>query len=373
VTRTVVANVEAGDFIDLALTPEGLCSDHGCCCDSTFNFLTIRQATDGEPTAGEVLADSMLDWSVAGVQGQGGWYYGYYDVRADVESGNKTYQAGDFVMFLTDGSGVVSKDPEVGAWRESSNHWDGATWDLLYQGDPDGVAGSGDEITHGPWTQVFCYAAYPAGNLGGDPEVHWAIRRWVSDTSGGVNLSGYVFTPNTCGDGTVLRIFHNNTEIYSTVSTRTHIHFSVPATVAVNDTLDFAIDPDGAGRLATAGIDAVQDACDGTACFVTIRSTSEASKRFWRADPNNDGQTNITDGVYVLNFLFLGGGAPSCLESADSNDDGTINITDGVHILNYLFLGGEAPKDPGPPKAGASCGTDPAGSKDLGCAVYRDC
>ena len=93
---------------------------------------------------------------------------------------------------------------------------------------------------------------------------------------------------------------------------------------------------------------------------------------FHRGDPNSDGSVNITDGIYVLNFLFLGGPEPTCLESADVNDDGSINITDGIYILNFLFLGGPEPAAPGPPDS--PCGPDPPGSpRDLGCAVYTNC
>jgi hypothetical protein len=95
---------------------------------------------------------------------------------------------------------------------------------------------------------------------------------------------------------------------------------------------------------------------------------------FYRADPNNDGAANITDGIYVLNYLFLGGPAPTCKESADPNDDGVVNITDGIYILNYLFLGGPVPVAPGPPGKGSPCGPDPVGSKgDLGCESYTRC
>jgi hypothetical protein len=97
-------------------------------------------------------------------------------------------------------------------------------------------------------------------------------------------------------------------------------------------------------------------------------------KKFWRADPNNDGAANITDGIYILNYLFLGGPKPTCLESADPNDDGNINITDGIYVLNYLFLGGPQPVDPGPPGKAVPCGPDRAGSaKDLGCETYTKC
>jgi hypothetical protein len=91
--------------------------------------------------------------------------------------------------------------------------------------------------------------------------------------------------------------------------------------------------------------------------------------RFRRGDPNSDGIINITDGIYVLNFLFLGGPAPTCTEAANANDDGSVNITDGIYVLNFLFLGGPAPAAPG-----ASCGSEPEETpSDLGCASYTKC
>ena len=48
---------------------------------------------------------------------------------------------------------------------------------------------------------------------------------------------------------------------------------------------------------------------------------------------------DISDGIGILNYLFLGGAATPCEDAADANDDGSINIADPVAILNYLFLG----------------------------------
>jgi hypothetical protein len=76
--------------------------------------------------------------------------------------------------------------------------------------------------------------------------------------------------------------------------------------------------------------------------------------RFQRGDADANGAVNITDGIFVLNFLFLGGSAPLCHEAANSNDDAEVNITDGIYILNFLFLGGPAPPDPH-----GACGWDP--------------
>jgi hypothetical protein len=91
---------------------------------------------------------------------------------------------------------------------------------------------------------------------------------------------------------------------------------------------------------------------------------------FKRGDSNADGATNITDGIYVLNYLFLGGPTPTCKEAANPNDDANINITDGIYILNFLFLGGPPPAAPG----NAACGPDPAASlSQLGCESYLKC
>jgi len=65
------------------------------------------------------------------------------------------------------------------------------------------------------------------------------------------------------------------------------------------------------------------------------------SANFTRGDVNEDGQSDISDQIMVLNFLFLGGAQPSCMDSADANDDGTVNIADPSMALAALFLGGE--------------------------------
>lgn len=64
---------------------------------------------------------------------------------------------------------------------------------------------------------------------------------------------------------------------------------------------------------------------------------------FQRGNPNGDGAIDLSDPVFVLNWLFLGGTEPTCLDSADINDDGTNDLTDGVYSLNSQFSGGPPP------------------------------
>ncbi len=88
---------------------------------------------------------------------------------------------------------------------------------------------------------------------------------------------------------------------------------------------------------------------------------------FRRGDTNADAARNITDGIFVLNFLFNGGPTPTCMDAADANDDGDVNISDGVWILNFLFTGGGPP----PPPLD-ECGVDRT-DDDLDCVEFRPC
>ncbi|MBI4586105.1 MAG: VCBS repeat-containing protein [Planctomycetes bacterium] len=95
---------------------------------------------------------------------------------------------------------------------------------------------------------------------------------------------------------------------------------------------------------------------------------------FHRGDPNNDGAADITDPILVLEFLFLGEEAPSCLEAADFNNNGTVDITDAISELEFLFLTGSPPSPPGAPPS--LCGPDPdaPGSPgDIPCVKYTSC
>ncbi|MCZ6795095.1 MAG: hypothetical protein O7J95_15940 [Planctomycetota bacterium] len=75
---------------------------------------------------------------------------------------------------------------------------------------------------------------------------------------------------------------------------------------------------------------------------------------FRRGDSNNDDGVDLSDAVYTLGHLFLGGPAPDCLKGADINDDGGVDLSDTIALLGYLFLGTPPPREPF-----AACGSDP--------------
>jgi hypothetical protein len=76
---------------------------------------------------------------------------------------------------------------------------------------------------------------------------------------------------------------------------------------------------------------------------------------FVRGDANQDGGRDIGDAIFVLQYLFLTGRRPPCMDAADVNDDESINIADAVNELTWLFASGP------PPPAPADCGPDPHG------------
>jgi hypothetical protein len=86
-----------------------------------------------------------------------------------------------------------------------------------------------------------------------------------------------------------------------------------------------------------------------------------AQADFIRGDIDQNRQLEITDVFRVLDYLFLSGKVPPCLEAVDANDDGQIDIADASYLLNFLFLGGDPIPEPYP-----DCGPDPTGDS-LGC------
>jgi len=62
-------------------------------------------------------------------------------------------------------------------------------------------------------------------------------------------------------------------------------------------------------------------------------------------DANSDGQVNVGDAVYLVNYIFKDGPAPVpevCV--GDANGDGETNVGDAVYLVNYIFKGGPEPE-----------------------------
>ena len=60
-------------------------------------------------------------------------------------------------------------------------------------------------------------------------------------------------------------------------------------------------------------------------------------------DANNDKKLNVSDVIYLINYLFKGGAEPVPVEAGDANCDGHNNVSDVIYLINYLFKGGPEP------------------------------
>jgi hypothetical protein len=89
--------------------------------------------------------------------------------------------------------------------------------------------------------------------------------------------------------------------------------------------------------------------------------------RFVRGNVDGKGGIDISDPIFLLTYLFIGGKAPDCLDAGDANDDGSLDLTDAVSSLTFQFLGGPAPKRPYP-----SCGIK-NWINGLDCQSYPGC
>lgn len=62
-------------------------------------------------------------------------------------------------------------------------------------------------------------------------------------------------------------------------------------------------------------------------------------------DANADESVNVSDAVFIINYVFVGGDTPNPIESADANCDSSVNVSDAVYIINFVFVGGNDPCD----------------------------
>ena len=62
---------------------------------------------------------------------------------------------------------------------------------------------------------------------------------------------------------------------------------------------------------------------------------------------------DIADAAALVSFLFgeMGGKPqyePTCFDACDANDDGVVDMSDPLYVINYLFRFGPFPPAPGP-------------------------
>jgi len=71
--------------------------------------------------------------------------------------------------------------------------------------------------------------------------------------------------------------------------------------------------------------------------YITANCTAKAG------DANGDGDVNLLDIIFLTNFLFKSGPAPSPYCRGDATGDGNVLLPDIVYLINYVFKAGSAP------------------------------
>ncbi len=113
---------------------------------------------------------------------------------------------------------------------------------------------------------------------------------------------------------------------------------------ATNDSLKYAVVVAGvqtAGGPA-AGLTALEASIDAGYTFACTNNLIVCATCLC-GDANGTGTINISDAVYVINYIFGGGPAPNPICLGDANGTGSVNISDAVYIINFIFGGGPAP------------------------------
>ncbi len=271
ITHAVLVNLALDDLVDLALTPVGPSGARDDGADgSAFGFLVQPDTsgfpdTDGDgvkdyldncpstPNAGQEdadldgvgdacdncnkpnpgqedldrdgvgdacdpvwIANSMNDWSTTGVQGDKGWYYGYYNLTQDTIASNGVYDMDDFTEFL------------------APDEWRGGSWRIV--------------ATDAPWTWIAQTEIHPNGTNSPPNEEHWAIRRWVSTYAGQAAIVWHVRKGNSDNTGVTGLLFVNGEQIdRATIAGADTIGVrrTQVVTLKVSDVVELAVSPEG--------------------------------------------------------------------------------------------------------------------------------
>jgi len=148
-------------------------------------------------------------------------------------------------------------------------------------------------------------------------------------------------------------------------------YFQLAGTVTLDDVvpqplngITIAISPDGQSDTTDqsgdfsfdavgGGVETISVSCPGfvtvdTAVMMNTNNTIAVALSpggYIDGDASGEGDINIGDAIYIINYVFKGGPAPFPYASGDANCDGTTNLADAVYLISYIFKGGPAPQN----------------------------
>ena len=197
--------------------------------------LSVALLQEASAQNAQILANSLKDYSTT--QGEGSWFYGYYPSPLD-----RTFQP------------MIACPQFGGVWSSECPATN--TWIIL-----DAIGGS-------------------AGSTA------WPVRRWISNVSGEITISGRLAKADwDCGEGVTGYIIVDGTEVWSQFVDyfdSVGVWYSVTVQVSVGSTVDFAIDP------------GFNNWCDHTVFTATL------SREPLPGDVNGDNRVDDADLLIVL-------------------------------------------------------------------------
>ncbi|HUN82531.1 MAG TPA: thrombospondin type 3 repeat-containing protein [Phycisphaerae bacterium] len=289
------------DFEVTATFSENLdCNNNGILDQCDIADGTVLDCNhDGIPDGCElnslVIADSVADFS--GVQGQKGWYYGYLVAPY----GSDNFQP--LTQFGRD------SDYGITAWHEQLGV--GGYWTAL--------------------AQTFVTPNGPTTCCGRQNVGQWVCRRWVSDRSGPVRLSGHIakVAAQGCGgcDGERAKVFVDGVGVsdqFVDQTDATGVSFDIAASLNIGSKVDFVIDPLG------------YDGQDQSTFTATIRG----------GDCNNNGIPDSCDIAGGTSTDCNADGVPDeCEPFIDCNHNSTPDICDIANGTSQDCNGNSVPDE----------------------------
>jgi len=111
------------------------------------------------------------------------------------------------------------------------------------------------------------------------------------------------------------------------------VDFDTTSSFVTNPAIEFILSPVGGGTIKPNYIDC------GTADLIILAPNTICG------DANGDLTVNVSDAVYIINWVFVGGDPPVPLACGDANGDCNVGVSDAVYLINYVFVGGNPPGD----------------------------
>jgi hypothetical protein len=215
----------------------------------TLGICMLAFLTVAIPVHAVIVANSAAEFS--DIQGQGNWYYGIFYQTAP--AGDPHGYSADLFQFFDDYNGLANR------WMAS-----------------DSLVGANNNRFLSLWSD----GGHPTGiGPGGQDAIIWAVRRYVSEVDGLINISFDLRKSNTeepRGGGITGRIFVDGIEVLTQFienSDGVGVRGIIQRKVSVGSVIDFAIDPTGQKPLT--GTDGQFSArADGTIFSATISDST---------------------------------------------------------------------------------------------------